>query len=98
MSAARKSGSSLVVGLVAGTVGAIGLGCVYLPFVADRESLRGLNENDDRVMKKQYEQYLKEIKEEKKAQAEMAALSANGRASNSMWGAMKGGNAKDAEN
>mmetsp|Transcript_17451 Transcript_17451/g.40611 ORF Transcript_17451/g.40611 Transcript_17451/m.40611 type:complete len:841 (+) Transcript_17451:85-2607(+) len=63
--AARRSGSSLVTMFVAGTVGAVGLGCFYLPFVADKDSLRGLHEDDDRKLKEQYQLYLQELKQEK---------------------------------
>jgi hypothetical protein len=42
--AARISGSKLVSVAVAGTVAMVGLGAVYVPFIADRDKLRGLHE------------------------------------------------------
>ena len=41
---ARSSGSKLVATAVVGIVGALGIGTIYLPFVADRDKMRGLHE------------------------------------------------------
>jgi hypothetical protein len=41
---ARSSGSRLVVAAVGGTLAAVGIGTIYLPFVADRDVMRGLHE------------------------------------------------------
>eukprot|EP00527_Entomoneis_sp_CCMP2396_P005606 CAMPEP_0198147604 /NCGR_PEP_ID=MMETSP1443-20131203/36897_1 /TAXON_ID=186043 /ORGANISM="Entomoneis sp., Strain CCMP2396" /LENGTH=73 /DNA_ID=CAMNT_0043812013 /DNA_START=157 /DNA_END=378 /DNA_ORIENTATION=- len=65
---------------------AVGYGCVYLPFVADRDEVRGFHEEDDRVIKKQYEQYIREMKAERNISEETPAAAKN----NSMWKAMKG--------
>ena len=44
---ARTSGSRLVATAVAGTVAAVGIGTIYLPFIADRDKMRGLHEEQD---------------------------------------------------
>jgi hypothetical protein len=41
---ARSSGSKLVTMAVGGTVGVLGLSTIYLPYFADRDSIRGLHE------------------------------------------------------
>lgn len=46
MSAARSSGTKLVVVAVGGMVATIGIGTIYLPFFADRDKMRGLHEED----------------------------------------------------
>ena len=86
-SAARRSGSALVAGVVTATVGAIGYGCIYLPFVADRDEVRGFHEEDDRVLKQQYEQYVQEMKKQKELEAQSQQQPKAG----SMWKAMRGG-------
>eukprot|EP00934_Nitzschia_sp_Nitz4_P000528 Nitzschia sp. Nitz4//scaffold3_size479765//389306//389584//NITZ4_000166-RA/size479765-processed-gene-1.541-mRNA-1//-1//CDS//3329550956//528//frame0 len=42
--AARSSGSKVVSAAVAATCAAIGIGVIYLPFIADRDKMRGLHE------------------------------------------------------
>jgi hypothetical protein len=61
MNAGRTSGSKVVVMAVAGTVGMVGLGTVYLPFIADRDSMRGMDEDGgmDRKARKEMAAYLK---------------------------------------
>ena len=44
MSAARTSGSKIVACAVGMTLGAVGIGSVWLPFFADRDQIRGLHE------------------------------------------------------
>mmetsp|Transcript_19715 Transcript_19715/g.54833 ORF Transcript_19715/g.54833 Transcript_19715/m.54833 type:complete len:99 (-) Transcript_19715:1400-1696(-) len=44
---ARSSGSKIVAAAIAGTFGAVGIGTIYLPFVADRDKMRGLHEEKD---------------------------------------------------
>ena len=39
-----RSGSALVVGIVGITLTALGVGTVYLPFVADKDKIRGMSE------------------------------------------------------
>ena len=47
MAAARASGNKLVALAVAGTVSAVGIGTIYLPFMADRDKMRGLHEEEN---------------------------------------------------
>jgi hypothetical protein len=42
--AARASGSKIVGVAVAATIGAVGVGSIWLPFFADRDTIRGLHE------------------------------------------------------
>lgn len=42
-----QSGKQLVSFAVAATVGAVGIGTIYLPFMADRDKLRGLFEEGE---------------------------------------------------
>jgi flagellar basal body-associated protein FliL len=44
--AARSSGSRVVSIAIAGTVAAVGVGTIYLPFFADKDKLRGLHEEE----------------------------------------------------
>lgn len=46
MNAARSSGSKIVAGAVALTCGAVGVGTIYLPFIADRDQMRGMHEEE----------------------------------------------------
>jgi hypothetical protein len=43
----RSSGSKLVSIAVAATVGTLGIGTIYLPFIADRDKIRGVHEEQD---------------------------------------------------
>jgi hypothetical protein len=40
----RVSGNKAVMAAVGGTVGAVFIGAIYVPFIADRDKLRGLHE------------------------------------------------------
>jgi hypothetical protein len=42
--AARTSGNKIVMAAVGATVSAVGIGTIYLPFVADKDKMRGLHE------------------------------------------------------
>jgi len=44
MGAGRSSGSKVVGIAVAGTVAVAGIGTLYLPFMADRDQMRGMDE------------------------------------------------------
>eukprot|EP00579_Thalassiosira_antarctica_P002181 CAMPEP_0201866062 /NCGR_PEP_ID=MMETSP0902-20130614/763_1 /ASSEMBLY_ACC=CAM_ASM_000551 /TAXON_ID=420261 /ORGANISM="Thalassiosira antarctica, Strain CCMP982" /LENGTH=108 /DNA_ID=CAMNT_0048390951 /DNA_START=20 /DNA_END=343 /DNA_ORIENTATION=+ len=46
----RTDGRKLVAMAVGATVGAIGIGTIYLPFVVDRDKLRGLFEEGEESM------------------------------------------------
>jgi len=55
----------MVIAAVAATLTAVGIGTIYVPFFADRDKLRGLNEEADGGLsdkeKEAYEQYLRHI-------------------------------------
>ena len=93
MAQARSSGSRLVVGAVAGTLGVVGLSTIYLPFFADRDTIRGLHEEEapptshmlaQEIRKLQQEGILKgDDDEEEKPQAKKP------KAPGSMWSNFK---------
>ena len=60
---AARSGSALVVGIVGLTLGALGIGTVYLPFVADKDRLRGMNEESEAsaIEQLEYERAIREM-------------------------------------
>lgn len=85
---ARSSGSRLVAGAVAGTLGVVGLSTIYLPFFADRDTIRGLHEEEapptshmlaQEIRKLQQEGILRGDEEEEKTEAKKA------KAPGSMW-------------
>jgi hypothetical protein len=61
--AATRSGSTLVVGIVGLTLGALGIGTVYLPYIADKDRLRGMNEESEAsaIEALEYERALREM-------------------------------------
>ena len=61
---ARSSGSKLVAAAVAGTFGAVGIGTIYLPFVADRDKMRGLHEEQDPPTAAMLAQEIKKLQKE----------------------------------
>ncbi|CAB9507285.1 expressed unknown protein [Seminavis robusta] len=84
LSAGRTSGSKVVAIAVAGTIGMVGIGSVYLPFMADRDQMRGMDEDGgmDKKSKRQLEQYLKGQQQQQQQQAET-------KSAGSMWSNMK---------
>jgi hypothetical protein len=60
---AARSGSALVVGIVGLTLGALGIGTVYLPFIADKDKLRGMNEESEAsaIGQLEYERAIREM-------------------------------------
>jgi len=61
--ASRKNGSKLVVAAVALTITVTGIGTVYLPFVADRDRIRGMHEEGEMTEseRKEYEKSLRDM-------------------------------------
>ena len=45
--AGRSSGNKLVAMAIAGTFTAVGVGTIYLPFMADRDKMRGMYEEEN---------------------------------------------------
>jgi len=86
MSAARNSGTKLVSLAVAATVAAVGVGTIYLPFVADRDKVRGLHEESEMsaAERREYEKALRAMGQEIPPMPESNA-SAPAPTSNSMW-------------
>jgi hypothetical protein len=75
MAARRKivSGTTMVTVAVTATVATLGFTAFYLPFVADREKMRGLHEESDVDPKarREYEEYVRQHnKREQQAQAQ----------------------------
>lgn len=86
MSAARNSGTKLVSLAVAATVAAVGIGTVYLPFIADRDKVRGLHEEGEMsaAERRQYERALSEMGAQSRA-SDSNKKEENLPKSNSMW-------------
>ena len=61
--AARNSGSKMVFAAVAATVAAVGVGTIYLPFIADKDRIRGLNEESDMTAgeKREYQEMMRKM-------------------------------------
>lgn len=64
--AGRNSGSKMVAAAVTGIIAFIGVGTFYLPFVADKDRIRGLHEESELSGrdKREYEQMLREMEKE----------------------------------
>lgn len=76
-----SSGSKIVAAAVALTVGAVGISTLYLPFIADKDKLRGLDEDGGMMEseKREYERAMRQMA----AEAEMRRTTPG--TSNSMW-------------
>ena len=61
---ARSSGSKLVAMAVGGTLGVVGLSTIYLPFVADRDKMRGLHEEEAPPTSQMLAQEIKKLQQE----------------------------------
>jgi hypothetical protein len=61
MPAGRISGRAVVSVAVAGTLGMLGVCAVYLPYYADRDALRGMDEDGgmDEKSRREMQEYLK---------------------------------------
>jgi hypothetical protein len=81
--AGRNSGSKMVGAAVGGIIAFLGVGTLYLPFVADKDRIRGLHEESELSPrdKREYEQMLKEMEKETAELEEKKTLPS----SNSMW-------------
>lgn len=64
MAQARSSGSKLVIGAVAGTLGFVGLSTIYLPFFADRDTIRGLHEEEAPPTSQMLAQEIRKLQQE----------------------------------
>ena len=60
----RVSGSKAVVAAIAGTIGAVCIGAIYVPFVADRDKLRGLHEESTPPTSAMLAQEIKKLQQE----------------------------------
>jgi hypothetical protein len=81
--AGRNSGSKMVGAAVGGIIAFLGVGTFYLPFIADKDRVRGLHEESTLSPRDQreYEQMLKEMEKETAELKEKKPLPSN----NSMW-------------
>jgi hypothetical protein len=81
--AGRNSGSKMVGAAVGGIIAFLGVGTFYLPFIADKDRVRGLHEESDLSPrdKREYEQMLKEMEKETAELKQKNPLPTN----NSMW-------------
>jgi hypothetical protein len=77
-----------MVGLaVGGIVAALGVGTIYLPFIADKDRVRGLHEEGDLTPseKREYEQMLKAMGRELPEHQQTPAAKKSIPTKNSMW-------------
>ena len=91
MASARNSGSRVVVMAVTGTLAAIGVGTIWLPFVADKDKVRGLHEEselDDRS-RREYEAMVRQMQQGEGGAAPLEMPPPPARQSNSMWSRLK---------
>lgn len=92
MASARNSGSRVVVMAVTGTLAAIGVGTIWLPFIADKDKVRGLHEEselDDRS-RREYEAMLRQMQQQGEGGAATPETPPQpARQSNSMWSRLK---------
>jgi hypothetical protein len=87
---AKVDGRKIVVVAVTAVVAATGIGTIYLPYFADRDKLRGLNEEADGGLsdrdRREYEQYLQQIQEARGfAVSDQPVKAPTMPAGNSMW-------------
>lgn len=89
--AARNNGSKMVVAAVTLTLAAVGVGTIYLPFVADKDKIRGLDEDGggSQQQQQQYQMMLREMELQRQAQqnnnSESPQQQQQKPPSNSMW-------------
>mmetsp|Transcript_26653 Transcript_26653/g.57131 ORF Transcript_26653/g.57131 Transcript_26653/m.57131 type:complete len:94 (+) Transcript_26653:73-354(+) len=60
----RVSGNKAVVAAVAGTIGAVCIGAIYVPFIADRDKIRGLHEEATPPTSAMLAQEIKKLQQE----------------------------------
>ena len=89
--ASRNSGSRVVVMAVTGTLAALGIGTIYLPFVADKDKVRGLHEESDldERSRREYEQMMRQMGGPPPQEAAAEQQQPPPRQSNSMWSRLK---------
>lgn len=95
--AARKSGTAMVTVAVTATLATLGFTAIYLPFVADRDKVRGLHEESD-VDPRARREYEEMIRQHNLQQAQQQQQTVQQQAqqqqvsniptSNSMWARM----------
>jgi hypothetical protein len=82
-----QSGKQLVTIAVAATIGAIGIGTIYLPFMADRDKLRGLFEEGDEQIPEGARREIRDIMKREAAEREQGG--AQPKAAGSMWSSFR---------
>jgi len=85
----RVSGNRAVVTAVAGTIGAVCVGAIYVPFIADRDKLRGLHEESTPPTSVMLAQEIKKLQQEgilrKDDDDSQSKLTNTAKAPGSMW-------------
>ncbi|KAL7553698.1 hypothetical protein ACHAWF_017018 [Thalassiosira exigua] len=66
----RTDGRKLVALAATATIGALGIGTIYLPFMADRDKLRGLNEEGEDSMPEGARREIQAMKRAERAEQE----------------------------
>jgi hypothetical protein len=85
----RLDGRKLVAGVTAVTVAAVALGEIYLPYIADRDKVRGMFEEAEAPenVRKEMQEYMKQ----QQAKYEQEKTTKGQNVAGSMWKAMSGG-------
>lgn len=89
---ARTDGRKIVAMAFGATTLAIGIGQIYLPYIADRDKLRGLFEEEDMPMQARKEMemmMMKERQELQKQQQDQPPTKERSGNSGSMWSNMR---------
>lgn len=85
--AARNNGSKMVIAAVSLTLTAVGVGTIYLPFIADKDKIRGLDEDGgvSSEQKQQYENMMRELQAQRQNDNMNQTNGELKTPSNSMW-------------
>ena len=83
----KIDGRKLVAVAATATVAAVGFAQIYLPFMADRDKLRGLNEEE--YMPPQAKKEMEAMMSKMKAEQQAAKEDPSGTNAGSMWSNMK---------
>lgn len=81
----RTDGKKIVAIAVAGITAAVGFGQIYLPFIADKDKLRGLFEEEDMPQQAKQEMEIMMKAEIAAAQARQQSQSQGSASAGSMW-------------
>ncbi len=88
----RTDGRKIVAFAFGATTLAIGVGQIYLPYIADRDKLRGLFEEEDMPLQARREMEMmmkKEQKQQQQQQQQLGGMGSGTSGAGSMWSNMR---------